>query len=77
MALRIDEAIARSKSQGKKVTKKEISAKLWPNSTPSAQQVNMTALCNGVTARVHPDWIKTICEMTGCTADSLLGMTND
>lgn len=77
MVLRIEEAIARAKTQGNKVMKKEIAAKLWPDSSITAQQVNMTALCRGVTGRIYPEWIKTICEMTGCTADFLLGMSND
>ena len=75
--LRIDVVIARAKEQGKKVMKKDISAKLWPDSTPAAQQVNMTALCCGKTKYINPDWVKVICEMTGCTADFLLGITNE
>ena len=72
--MRIEQAIARAKEQGKKVLKKDIAAKLWPDSTPSAQQVNMTALCNGATARISPEWVAIICEMTGCSADFLLGL---
>lgn len=77
MALRIEQAIARAKEQGKKVLKKDIAARLWPDSTPVAQQVNMTALCNGATARIAPEWVAIICEMTGCTADFLLGLSNE
>ena len=75
--IRIEQAIARAKEQGKKVLKKDIAARLWPDSTAVAQQVNMTALCNGTTARVNPAWIVIICEMTGCTAEFLLGITNE
>ena len=75
--MRIEQAIARAKEQGKKVLKKDIAARLWPNSTPVAQQVNMTALCNGETARIVPEWVNIICEMTGCTADFLLGISNE
>ena len=71
---RIEQAIARAKEQGKKVLKKDIAAKLWPDSTQAAQQVNMTALCNGSTARISPEWVAIICEMTGCTADFLFGI---
>lgn len=77
MTLRIEEAIARAKRNGNKVLKKDIAARLWPDSSESAQQVNMTGLCNGSTARVAPEWVRIICEMTGCTADFLLGLTNE
>ena len=75
--MRIEQAIARAKESGKKVLKKDIVARLWPDSTAVAQQVNMTALCNGATARINPEWVKIICEMTGCSADFLLGISND
>lgn len=75
--MRIEQAIARAKEQGKKVFKKDIAARLWPDSTTAAQQVNMTALCNGATARISPEWVNIICEMTGCTADFLFGISNE
>lgn len=77
MTFRVEAAIARAKENGTKVLKKDIAAKLWPDSVESAQQVNMTKLCNGRTAAVRPEWVVTICEMTGCTADFLFGLTND
>ena len=75
--IRVEQAIARAKEGGKKILKKDIGARLWPNSTPEAQQVNMTALCNGATVRINPEWVSIICEMTGCTADFLLGISNE
>lgn len=72
--IRIEAALAHAKEQGKKVFKKDIAARLWPNSTPQAQQVNMTELVNGSKQRVDPDWIRIICEMTGVSADFLLGI---
>ena len=75
--MRIEQAIARAKEQGKKVLKKDVAAKLWPDSTPTAQQVNMTALCNRKTNKINPDWVSIICEMTGCTADFLFGLSNE
>lgn len=75
--IRIEQALARAKEQGKKVRKKDLSEKLWPDSAPVAQQVNMTGLCSGKTSRIKPEWVKIICEMTGCTADFLLGITNE
>ena len=77
MTFRIEEAIARAKAKGNKVMKKDIAARLWPDSDASAQQVNMTKLCNGRTQAVKPEWVVVICEMTGCTADFLFGFTND
>lgn len=77
MTLRIEEAIARAKANGTKVLKKDIAAKLWPDSVESAQQVNMTKLCNGRTASIKPEWVVVVCEMTGCTADFLFNLTNE
>lgn len=77
MTLRIEEAIARAKANGTKVLKKDIAAKLWPDSVESAQQVNMTKLCNGRTASIKLEWVVVVCEMTGCTADFLFGLTNE
>ena len=77
MTLRIEEAIARAKANGTQVLKKDIAAKLWPDSVESAQQVNMTKLCNGRTASIKPEWVVVVCEMTGCTSDFLFGLTNE
>lgn len=77
MTLRIEEAIARAKANGTKVLKKDIAAKLWPDSVESAQQVNMTKLCNGRTGSIKPEWVVVVCEMTGCTSDFLFGLTNE
>lgn len=73
-ALRINEAIAQSEMNGRKVYKKDLAAKIWPNSRPEAQTVNMSNLCSGVTKKINPEWIITICRETGCTADFLLGI---
>lgn len=75
--MRIEEAIARAKQQGNKVLKKDIAARLWPDSTPVAQQVNITRLCAGRTPRINVEWVGVICEMTGCTADFLFGLSNE
>ncbi len=75
--IRIEQALARAKEEGRKVMKKELAAKLWPNSSPAAQQVNMTGLCNGKTTKIDPEWVAIICNMTGCSADFLFGLSND
>lgn len=74
MKLRVNEAIARSEMNGKKVLKKDIAARLFEGASESAQQVNMTNLCNGTTKRIVPEWVVIICEMCGCSADYLFGM---
>ena len=74
MKLRVNEAIARSLANGNKVLKKDIAARLFEGASESAQQVNMTNLCNGTTKRIVPDWVVIICEMCGCSADYLFGL---
>lgn len=74
MRLRVNEAIARSEANGKKVLKKDIAARLFEGASESAQQVNMTNLCNGTTKRIVPEWVVIICEMCGCSADYLFGL---
>ena len=74
MKLRVNEAIARSEANGKKVLKKDIAARLFECASESAQQVNMTNLCNGTTKRILPEWVVIICHMCGCSADYLFGL---
>lgn len=74
MKLRVNEAIACSEANGKKVLKKDIAARLFEGASESAQQVNMTNLCNGTTKRIVPEWVVIICEMCGCSADYLFGL---
>lgn len=71
--LRVNEAIARAQTNGKKILKKDVAAELWKGRTVAAQQVNMTALCNGTTKQIRPEWVMTICEMCGCTPNYLFG----
>ena len=77
MIIRLETALARAKEQGRKVMKKDLAAKLWPDSSPAAQQVNMTALCNGKTAKISPEWVAIICAECGCSADFLFGLSNE
>ena len=73
-ALKVNEAIVLAEAMGRKIMKKDLAAKIWPNSRPEAQVVNMSNLCSGVTKKINPDWIITICRETGCTADFLFGI---
>lgn len=73
LRLRVNEAIARSETNGKKVLKKTLPP-VFEGASESAQQVNMTNLCNGTTKRIVPEWVVILCEMLDCTADYLFGM---
>lgn len=73
---RIEEAIAIARSEGKKIRKKDLAVKLWPETdSEAARQVNMSNLCGGRVKRIQPEWIDIICEECGCSADFLLGRT--
>ena len=76
MKLRVNEAIARSAMNGKKVFKKDIAARPFEGASESAQHVNMTNLSNGTTKRIVPEWVVIICEMCGCSADYLFGLSD-
>lgn len=71
--LKIDEAIDCAKKRGIKIKKKELAAKLWPDSTESAQQVSMTKLCAGRKKLINPDWVVIICRECGVTPNFLFG----
>ena len=75
--IRIEQAIARAKESGTKILKKDIAARLWPDSSPAVQGINMRNLCNGSTSRITVEWVNIICEMTGCSADFLFGLSNE
>ena len=70
---RVNEAIARAQTNGKKVLKKDVAVQLWKGRNATAQQVNMTSLCNGSTKQIRPEWVTTICEMCDCTPNYLFG----
>ena len=73
LRLRVNEAIARAQTNGIKVYKKDVAARLWEGSAESSQQVNMTNLCNGTTQRIAPEWVTVLCEMLDCTPNYLFG----
>lgn len=71
---RINEALAAAKDAGRKVKKIELAGMLWPNSTESAQKVNMGQLCNGKTQSIKPEWVPKICAYCGCDANYLFNV---
>lgn len=73
MRLRVNEAIAKAQTKGKKVYKKDIAEKIWSESSQQAQQVNMTSLCNGRTKYFKPEWVEIICEMCEVSPNYLFG----
>lgn len=77
LRLRVNEAIARAQTNGKKIFKKDVAARLWEGSNEQAQQVNMTNLVNGTTKRISPEWVVVLCQMLDCTADYLFGLSNE
>lgn len=58
---------------GKKVKKKDLAAKMWPDSSEAAQQVNMTKLCSGKYKNINPEWVHIICKECGVTPSFLFG----
>jgi hypothetical protein len=74
MRLKLNEAIAQSEVNGKKVLKQDLALKLFPDANKKTRQVNMTNLCNGRTKRVSVEQVRIICEMLNCTADYLFNI---
>lgn len=77
MVLRIEQAIARAKEQGRKIRKKDISLALWPEGSEASRIINMGRLCNGTTRRIEPEWLVKISEITGVSVEFLLGTSNE
>ncbi len=75
--LRVNEAIARAERMGKKVTKKELAAHIWPDSSEDSRGIALTQLCKGNKKFVDPEWVLTICEVLNCTPNYLFGYENE
>lgn len=71
MKLNIREAFNQASEQGKPVMKKTLAEKLWPESKPVTQQVNMTNLMNGSTKRITVEMVNIICTELNCTPNYL------
>jgi hypothetical protein len=69
--MRIDESIAFALLKGRKVSKKEIKEKFWPDSTQRGRDQNMLNLCNGTTQKIDPSWVHIMVEMCGVDANFL------
>lgn len=77
MLLRVNEAIARAQTNGKKTNRKMVAALLWPDSKEGTQQVNMTYLCNGKTLTIRLEWIEVLCRELDCTPNYLFGFNEE
>lgn len=77
-ALKLEEALAYHEANKKpseiSITKIDLAKKLFVGAKHQTQAVNMNNLVKGTTARVAPEWIKTICEATGVDANFLFGI---
>jgi len=56
---------------GKSISRKELSEKLWPNSTDKARQTNMSKLLRGETKRIDIEHVRIICETLDVDANFL------
>lgn len=77
MRLRINEAIAAAKLQGKDVKKKDLAKRLFPKSTDQSRITLMTKVCSGKLDRVNPEWIGIVAEECGVSTDFVLGREAD
>lgn len=74
MRIKINEAIAAAKLQGKEVKKKDLAALMFPNSTIQSQSTLMTKACSGKLKRICPEWLQIISQECGVSIEFLLGM---
>lgn len=65
MSVDVNKCIAFSVTKGKAVSKKELAAKLWPESHQKTRMLNMSNLISGKTERINPEWVQTICDECG------------
>lgn len=61
----------REKNPGKTFSNNELAKKLFADSKPKTQTVNMSNLVTGKTTRVTPDLVQKICRATGVDANFL------
>lgn len=74
--IRLEEALARARHNGRTNVKDELMEALWPGQVRASQLVNFNNLLSGRTKRVDVDSIRIICTLCGVSADWLFGLTN-
>lgn len=73
----VEKALTRARSK-RKVLKRDLALKLFPqNEAESTRQVKLTRILNGEVSRLTAEQINIICDFLGCSADFLVGRTDD
>lgn len=71
MMLRIREAFLHAEMKGKKIEKRQLAAKIWPNSTQKSSEQLLQRLMNGKAETIRIDFVQIICNELGCDANFL------
>lgn len=74
--IRLEEALARARHNGRTNVKNELIEALWPGQVRATQIVNFNNLLSGRTKRVDVETVQTICAICGVSADWLFGINN-
>lgn len=73
MRLRIEEAIAYAKLNGKTVLKKDLASKMFPECNEQTAVVNFGNVISGRTQRIKIDWVRIICTECNVSPNFLFG----
>jgi len=73
MRLHIEEALAYAALKGKKILKKDLYPKLYPDANEQTAQVNFSNLLSGRTERIKIEWVVIICQECGVSPNFLFG----
>lgn len=71
---RITDAFVIAVAKGKKVQKKQLAEKLWPDASQVSRSINVSRLFSGKTQKIDPAWVPIICAELDCTPGFLFGM---
>jgi len=71
---RITDAFVIAVAKGKKVQKKKLAEKLWPEASGTSRAININRLFSGKTQKIDPKWVPIICAELDCTPGFLFGM---
>lgn len=72
--IRLEEALARARHNGRTEVKEEMMEALWPGQARASKIVNFNNLVSGRTKRVDAETVVTICSLCGVSADWLFGL---
>ncbi|MBO7511267.1 MAG: hypothetical protein J6T35_08795 [Bacteroidales bacterium] len=74
--IRLEEALARARHNGRTNVKDELMEALWPGRVRTTQIVNFNNLVSGRTKTMDADSVRIICTLCGVSADWLFGLTD-